>query len=74
MGQSKEIYEGSIPVLSSERTKLRQELEWSVFLTDKYHNKPEESLDLVITEFFDCMSNSGTTEASSMDINLPNKN
>ena len=64
MGQSKEIYEGSIPVLSSERTKLRQELEWSVYLTDKYYNKPDKSLDSVITEFFDRMSNTGNTETS----------
>jgi hypothetical protein len=64
MGQSKEMYETTLPVLYSQRTELRRELDWSVFLTDKYHNKPEESLDLVITEFFDRMSNTGNTQTS----------
>lgn len=74
MGQSKEIYENTLPVLSSQRTELRRELDWSVFIKEKCHTNPDESLDSVITEFFDRMSNSGTTEASSMDINLPNEN
>lgn len=72
MGQSKQIYEDTLPVLSSERTELKRELDWSVFITEKFNSSDNQSLDSVLTEFFDRMSNSGTTDASSMDINIPN--
>jgi hypothetical protein len=73
MGQSKEIYETTLPVLSSQRTELRRELDWTVFMTEKYNTSNNQSLDSVITEFFDRMSNSGTTETSLKDINIPNE-
>jgi hypothetical protein len=62
MGQSKETYERTLPVLSSERTELRRELDWTVFMTEKYNTSDNQSLDSVLTEFFDRMSDSGTTE------------
>ena len=73
MVQSKEIYETTLPVLSSQRTELRRELDWTVFMTEKYNTSNNQSLDSVITEFFDRMSNSGTTETSLKDINIPNE-
>ena len=61
MGQSKEIYETTLPVLSSQRTELRRELDWTVFMTEKYNTSNNQSLDSVITE------------TSLKDINIPNE-
>lgn len=70
MGQSKTIWESSIPILPSERTELKKELEWMSLLIDK--NIHESSLDSTLTEFFESMGDSRRKPASFTDINLPN--